>query len=157
MGDALLDARIGRTVGLGLFFLSTLAYRSEHAVIWGRWSCPYMAIILTAGALFLLSLRHSWMCRRQPNPSQATVSLRSVCLDAAILFWVTGYIVNGFEAPQNWGQIADANIFGSSIPAAALLLWAGLLAAVLVWQRPWSRGDERHERGLCSSPPGLPP
>ncbi len=131
MGHALLDARIGRTVGLGLFFLGTLAYRSEHAVIWGRWSCPYIAIILTAGALFLLSLRHSWMCRRQPNPSRATVSLRSVCLDAAILFWATGYIVNGFEAPRNWGQIADANVFGSSIPAAALLLWAGLLAAVL--------------------------
>jgi hypothetical protein len=131
MGHALLHARIGRTVGLGLFFIGTLAYRSEHAVIWGRWSLPYMAIIVTAGALFLLSLRHSWVRGQQPNPSRATVSLQSMCLDAAILFWAIGYILNGFEAPRNWGQVADANVFGSSSPVAAMLMWASLLAAVL--------------------------
>jgi hypothetical protein len=45
--------------------------------------------------------------------------------------WGIGYFVNALDVPGNWGQFADLNIFGSSNPIAALLLWGGLLLAML--------------------------
>ncbi|HET6675356.1 MAG TPA: SGNH/GDSL hydrolase family protein [Nitrospiraceae bacterium] len=131
MLKTLTECHVSRAVGLGLFFFSSLVYRSQNREVFDLWSWPYVLIVMTAGLIFVMSLGHSWWCYRQLGLLRTRVSLAAVHIDLAILLWGVGYFLNGFEAPRNWGQIADLNLFGSSNPAAAVLLWSALLTAVL--------------------------
>jgi GDSL-like Lipase/Acylhydrolase family len=125
------QCHLGRTIGLALFFLASLAYRSQNPAVLGIWSWPYLIIVSTAGALLFASVMHSWTCRRHVQLRREDPSLQSVCVDLAILLWGSGYVFNGFEAARNWGQIADLNFFGSSNPPAVLLFWGAMLTALL--------------------------
>lgn len=131
MLKALVHVHAGRVIGLGLFFISSLAYRSENRDVFGLWSWPYLAIVVIAGVLFVLAIAHAWSRRRQPDLRGNQPSLGSVCSDLAWLMWGAGYFLNGLDTSQNWGQIADLNAFGSAYPTAVLLLWASWLVAIL--------------------------
>lgn len=131
MLNALVHRHGGRTIGLGLFFLSTLAYRSENQDVFGLWSWPYLVIVMTAGVLFFGSVLHSWTHTRRRKLNEEHATIGSVCREIALLTWGSGYFLNGLDAPTNWGQIADLNAFGSSNPLAALLFWGALLLAIL--------------------------
>ncbi|WP_447598974.1 SGNH/GDSL hydrolase family protein [Nitrospira sp. Nam80] len=142
MWKVAVHCHLARTIGLGLFFVATLAYRSQNPAVFGIWSWPYLVIVLTAGSLFLASVLHSRRCHQDEQLWGETPALRSVCVDLAVLFWGSGYVINGFEAARNWGQIADLNFFGSATPPAVLLLWVAMLTAwlslartVVLWKR----------------------
>lgn len=124
-------AHAARVIGLGLFLFGSLAYRSENRDVFGLWSWPYLAIVVISGALFLMAVAHSWTRSRQLNLDTYQPSIGSMCLELAVLMWGTGYFLNGLDASRNWGQIADLNVFGSSHPLAALVLWGALLVATL--------------------------
>ncbi len=131
MLKTLVDVHAGRALGLGLLFLSSLAYRSQNKDVFGLWSWPYLAIVLVITTMFFLAAVHSWMRSRQPNLRGGQLSLRSVCSELAFLMWGVGYFFNGLDVSQYWGQIADLNAFGTASPLAALLLWGALLIAIL--------------------------
>jgi hypothetical protein len=126
-----LQCHLGRTIGLALFFAATLAYRSQNPAVFGIWSWPYLLIVVTAGVLLVASGLHSWRCSRRVPLRREEPSLQSVCVNLAILLWGSGYVLNGFEAPRNWGQVADLNFFGSSNPPAVLVFWGAMLTAWL--------------------------
>ena len=129
--EALVRAHAARVIGLGLFFFSSLAYRSQNRDVFGLWSWPYLALIVISGALFLMVVSNAWIVTRRLNLDRYQPSIVSVCFDFAALMWGTGYFLNGLDASTNWGQIADLNLFGSSHPLAALVLWAPLLVATV--------------------------
>jgi hypothetical protein len=131
MWNVAVHCHLGRTIGLGLFFVATLAYRSQNPAVFGIWSWPYLVIVLAAGTLFLGSVLHSRSCHQDVHLRRETPSLQSVCVDLAILLWGMGYVLNGFEAARNWGQIADLNFFGSANPPAVLLFWGAMVMAWL--------------------------
>ena len=129
--EASVRAHAARVIGLGLFFFGSLAYRSQNRDVFGLWSWPYLALIVMSGALFLMVVANAWIRSRRLSFDACQPSLVSVCFDFAVLMWGTGYFINGLDASRNWGQIADLNLFGSSHPLAALVLWAALLVATL--------------------------
>lgn len=128
---ALISVHMGRVLGLGAFLLSSLAYRSQNRDVLGLWSWPHMAIVVVSSAMFLAAVAHSWTRSRQVNLDRYHPSIWSVCSELAVLMWGVGFFLNGLDTSRNWGQIADLNLFGSSYPLAALLLWGALLAATL--------------------------
>jgi lysophospholipase L1-like esterase len=90
-----------------------------------------MVIVMASSTIFLVSVAHSWTRSRQEDLDTYQPSIGSVCSELAVLLWGTGFFLNGLDTPRNWGQIADLNLFGSSDPLSALLLWGALLVATL--------------------------
>lgn len=131
MLKTLVHFHIGRAIGLGLFFLGSLAYRSQNKDVFGLWSWPYLVIVVTAGVMFLVAVAHSWIRSRQLDFNGHQPSIGSEFSEMAFLMGGSGYFLNGLDDSRNWGQIADLNAFGSSYPVAALLLWGALLVAML--------------------------
>jgi glucan phosphoethanolaminetransferase (alkaline phosphatase superfamily) len=108
------NGRIGRTLGLLLFFIGLLRYRVyeyENGVVLGRWSYSFSLLILVVGLLLFVAIVESWKARRR-QVSHA-VSLGSVLVDCAILSWGCAYVWDAMQAADNGHRIADLNLFGS--------------------------------------------
>jgi hypothetical protein len=62
------NGRIGRTLGLLLFFIGLLRYRVyeyENGVVLGRWSYSFSLLILVVGLLLFVAIVESWKARRR--------------------------------------------------------------------------------------------
>lgn len=128
---AVVYVHMGRVVGLGAFLLSSLAYRSQNRDVLGLWSWPHLAIIVVVCTMFSMAVAHSWTRSRQMDIARYHPSLWTICSELAFLMWGTGFFLNGLDTSRNWGQVADLNLFGSSYPLAALLLWGALLVVTV--------------------------
>lgn len=119
--------RLGRLLGLALFIAGLCSYRSyESRVVLGLWSRVFFALIVVATALLLVELLRSFL-----RPSLGGLSRPAKLLDLAFVSWGTAYLLSARDAAVNGGRIADLNLFGSHMPAAALLEWTALLLLVL--------------------------
>lgn len=100
VSESFFHSRIGSVIGLLLFFIGLLMYRShENRVVLARWSYPFSAIILVAGLLCFVAIMRSWKAKqRQVSHS---VKLGSVLVDLAILLWGCAYFSSAIDASEN--------------------------------------------------------
>jgi len=113
-----------RLLGVAFFFAALLTYRSnEHRPVFGRWSYPFLCVVLVSGALMILTVvRLGRAFVSMSSPSRA-VKL----IDLAILLWGAAYFLAARLEPSEAGRVVYLNFFGSCTTASALLEWVSLV------------------------------
>lgn len=124
------------TLGLGLFFLGLLAHRSYNKDVFNLWSWPYVLVLISAFLSILGITTLRWGRTKRHDLSHSPLQITHAFTEFACLLWGVGYLLNAFDSPTSGGQIADLNAFGTSHPAAALLLWGGLMLGILALAEP---------------------
>jgi hypothetical protein len=146
VSESFFHGRMGSTLGLLLFFIGLLRYRSyENQAVLGRWSYPFSVLILVTGLLLLVGIARSWKARQRQVSN--SVKLGSVLVDFAILSWGCAYVWDAIQASDNGNRIATLELFGSIMPAPAFLEWLALVllslaAANSMWKNrncKWSK------------------
>jgi hypothetical protein len=126
---SLLWLRISRTVGLGLFFVALIAYRSsENRQVLGLWSYPWFAILVCTAAILLKDFVGSLRTISLMKASDQQRSPASPYFDFSVFLFGTAYLISAIDTGGNAARVADLNFFGSTSPAAILLEWFSLLA-----------------------------
>lgn len=112
--------KIGRFLGLFLFILGVLQYRSYNRQVLGLWSYSF-ALSVVVGAVVLLVIL-LWLPR-------------SLLVDLALSFWGLAYFLDTLDSRDNGANVKDLIFFGSSLPVAALLQWITLVLLFIAVSR----------------------
>ncbi|HEY2806127.1 MAG TPA: hypothetical protein VGI92_09740 [Gemmatimonadales bacterium] len=121
-----------------LALLAMLSYRADsHPDVLGLWSRSYAAVLCVACVLTGI-----WVIRalraRSPDGNSAF-------LDVGVSLWGIAYALTVLAIPGASARMAELNLVGSPLPAAAVLEWAGVgcmgiwLALRLVSRTPLAR------------------
>jgi len=129
-----LSFRIGRVLGLFFFVAGLLQYRSYHRDVFGLWS--YSFIISVAIATMVLLVVFLLLPRAQ-------------LVDLAFLCWGLAYFINALDSRENATNIKDLILFGSAMPAAALLQWVSLVILFVAVARVSIPGLDEKWSGLA--------
>jgi hypothetical protein len=126
--DFLLRFRLGRILGLFLFFAGLFQYHSYKKQILGQWSYSFVLVIsITALVLLLLLLR---------LPRTYFIDLSGFC-------WGLAYFLSAMDSSENAVRVTDLNFFGSVLPAASLLEWLTLVILFVAAARVIPTLDDR--------------
>lgn len=126
--DFLLRSRMGRIIGLLLFFVGLLQYHSYKKQILGQWSYSFVLTVFIAAVVSLLVLL------RLP---------RTYFIDLAAFCWGLAYFLSALDSSENATRVTHLNFFGSLSPAASLLEWVTLVIIFVAAARMIPRLDER--------------
>ena len=126
MLSVLAHCRVGTTISLGLFCLGLLTYRSQNRQIFGFWSWSFFGVIATAFVFLLIAITSLWIQSRKLDGAVNAVPVRRVFWETGVLLWGGAYLLNALDDSANGAQIIDLNVFGASLPSAALLMWLAM-------------------------------
>jgi len=130
--NAFFRLHVGRVLGVTLFVGSLFLYESyQNRPVFGRWSYPFVAVIVAAIVLWAAVVRQAWTGSRRYRAFSEPEPLRAKLLDSAILFWGLAYLLCAIDDPASAGRITDLILVGSVMPAASLLEWVSLLLVFL--------------------------
>jgi len=107
-GSFLVRLKIGRFLGLFLFILGLLQYRSYNRQLLGLWSYSFALSVIAGAVVFFVIL---------------LLLPRAPLIDLALLCWGLAYFLDALGSRDNGANVKDLIFFGSSMPAAALLQW----------------------------------
>jgi len=133
-GNFFVRLKIGRFLGLFLFILGLLQYRSYNRQFLGLWSYSF-AISVVVGAVVLLVI--------------LLLLPRAVLVDLALLCWGLAYFLDALDSRDNGANVKDLIFFGSSMPAAAILQWITLVLLFLAVSRATLPNLEEKWSGLA--------
>jgi lysophospholipase L1-like esterase len=113
-----------RLLGLAFFFTTLLSYRSYlHRPVFGRWSYPFLVVVLISAGLVLGALVRAARAIRGRLCSTRTTKL----IDLSILLWGVAYLLAARADPTEAGRVGILNFFGSCSTSAAFLEWLVLV------------------------------
>jgi hypothetical protein len=128
-GSFLVRLKIGRLLGLFLFILGLLQYRSYSRQLLGLWSYPFALSIVVATVVLLVIL---------------LLLPRALLVDLALLCWGLAYFLDALDSRDSAANVKDLIFFGSPMPAAALLQWITLvLLFIAVSRATMAKLDEK--------------
>lgn len=143
---AIATLRVGTIVGVGLVFVTLLAYRSvERRPVLDLWSYELFALLLFLAAfLAVCSARalHRYLRMHEHHESRWTYRH---ALDVVVLLSGVSHAWRAAARPTTVAHLFDLNLFGSTVPEAAFLQWLALLlaaVALMLWtaqQNRWKR------------------
>ena len=120
LGSFFVRLKIGRFLGLFLFILGVLQYRSYNRQFLGLWSYSF-ALFVVVGTVVLLVI--------------LLLLPRVLLVDLALLSWGLAYFLDAVDSRDNGANVKDLIFFGSSIPAVALLQWITLVLLFIAVSR----------------------
>jgi len=122
--------RLGRLIGLTLVVIALLLGRHDTRrwILWGRWSYPYVGLLLMATSVWVAALWATFRVSRRREDAPHRLPLARASWDFGVLLWGAAFLSSTVDAPESAASIIDLNLFGSPTPVAALLQWASLLA-----------------------------
>lgn len=150
--DLLLSHGWGTVIGLALFFVGLLQYRSyANRSILGLWSYPFFAFILLA---FFAVMTAAILTFKTQLSVQFGSELSSRSFALATLLWGGGYFISAIDRSDDGARIVDFNLIGSVNPLAMFLEWGALVCVfVAIAQTLWTY---RMHRWACIALMALP-
>jgi len=121
-------------LGLTMFVWSLPLYVSwASRPVFARWSYSYFSILVVAVAVWLGFIIFTWRKFNRAAAIQDHVRRPNykTLLGVSALCWGTAYMLSALHSSADAGRVVDLNIFGSTVPSAALLDWFAIATFAL--------------------------
>lgn len=134
--EVMMRWRFGEGIAAGLLALlfSLVPYVSAQRQVFGRWSYTFAGLLALLLLAVLVGARAALAEPREQDPEAdppvAGARWAAIGLDLGVALWGAGYLIGSIFEPGSRGRLLHLDLFQSVVPAASMLEWAGLAAAV---------------------------
>jgi hypothetical protein len=119
-------SRLGRAVGVALVLSALVLHKSENREVAGRWSTVYSVVLAVVGLVFFTLLWRTvraWRKREYRDPERSGRIARAAWLDAAIVLFGGGYLLDSVRDPTRAARLLDLDLIGGHYPDVVVLGW----------------------------------